>query len=169
MWDYELRVLVREICLEDVDWLFQPASGSATIPKTASTVKDSGKAHDIGPVRCIKLVGATARHAAHASAERAERGAVDDRRQWVAVLGQHRTLLLDLDAMIMLELTAFVPPGGKKGVAHPTTCVVVAGQGPGQTYLACAVEYTVQLLDTQTWMLVAMLDDPRNRKEVRAA
>ena len=132
VWDYAQKVLLREICLEDVDWQFDAIGGG---------VQPRGKRGlEIGPVQCLRFID-----------QPGAAGGVTGQRQWIAVLGQHRTLLLDLDAMSLRELS-FTDGGAKKaGRQRPTSCVLVAGPEPGQTLLACALEEEIHLFSTQTW------------------
>jgi hypothetical protein len=180
VWDYEQKLLLHEVSLEDVDWLFATDPGIARRP----IAKDTRRGNEVGVVRCVRFIDTASCQAAHAAPSRAKqqqggqgnhsvRGPAATtattlcERQWIAVLGQHRTLLLDLDAMILRELTGvFFPP--RKGSPNPTSCVVVAAQQPpGTTLLACGVEDTIQLLSTQTWEMWCEPLQPGNRKEVR--
>ena len=154
IWDYAQKLLLTEVCLEDVDWQFDLKPGAVS----RSHSKDSSKgkhAHDVGAVRCLKFADAPARPVA----ERKDARGWDSGqpRQWIAVLGQHRTLLLDLDAMRGRDVThIFATPSSssKKGVPHcPSRCVVLSGPNPGLSLLGCAVEDTIQLVDTSTWRL----------------
>ena len=158
VWDYEQKLVLQEICLEDVDWQFD-AVGRRRAP--------GKRGHEVGHVSCLKLVHQRAppRDALGGGGLFDEHCGAAGRRQWVAVLGEHRTLLLDLDAMVFRELSfqAATPKKGEK--EHPTTCVVVDGPEPGETLLACALEDEIHLLSTETWEISG---PPlvRHRKEV---
>jgi hypothetical protein len=158
VWDYQQKLVLQEVSLEDIDWQFD-AVGPQRPP--------GKRGLEVGAVSCLKLIDQAApqRDSLSSSSLFGENRGAAGQRQWVAVLGEHRTLLLDLDAMAFRELSFETTTPKKGGRQHPTTCVVVDGPGSEQTLLACALDDEIHLLSTQSWEPFAppLL---RNKKEV---
>eukprot|EP01043_Picozoa_sp_COSAG02_P058727 COSAG02_NODE_7357_length_3048_cov_2.695901_3_plen_799_part_01 len=142
----------QEVSLENIDWQFD-AVGPQCAP--------GKRGFEVGTVSCIKLIDqSAAQRGASLGGGRlfGENRDAAGHRQWLAVLGEHRTLLLDLDAMAFRELSF-------EGRQHPTTCAVVDDPKQEQTLLACAIHDEIHLVSMQTWKLSPALP-LRNRKEI---
>lgn len=158
VWDYQQKLVQQEVALDNVDWLFDAVGPQCPPGK---------RGIEVGAVSCIKLID---QHAAQPGSlgggrlfgEQADAGG---HRQWLAVLGEHRTLLLDFDAMAFRELSFDAATASKGGRQHPTTCTVVDDPSREQTLLACALHDEIHLVSTQTWKVTQTLL-VKNRKEI---
>lgn len=159
VWDYRQKLVQQEVSLDNVDWQFD-AIGPQRAP--------GKRGLEVGTVSCIKIIDQSTMQRASLGGGRlfgAGNGGAAGQRQWLAVLGEHRTLLLDLDAMAFRELSFDSATASKGGRQHPTTCAVVDDPSQEQTLLACALQDEIHLVSTQTWDLSSPLL-LKNKKEI---